>query len=412
MCSKKIDIRKQAGFPEEQIRNPGREKESLLNATETAISLGNFQLSLNNIENSEIILKTTAAKVREIIRFKAISFYLVNEKDSSFYQAYCDPEDSSQFIEKEVKVLINEKIFSLALRANKPTIITSTASSEQIMLHPLFTSSRTRGMFLGVLEQDRENISDISLILFTTAIVINAYVLESYGLYHHIKDINKELEANVIKLEISEKELTKANNELQKDILKRKQTEEEKRRLEERLQHADKMEAIGTLAGGIAHDFNNLLMGIQGYTSLTLLNLDQDDPNRENLKRIEDQVQSGAELTRQLLGFARGGRYEVKPADMNEIIEKSSSMFGRTKKEITINKKYGDDLYAAEVDLGQMEQVLMNLYVNAWQAMPGGGNIYLETENVFLAEQQALTYAVKPGRYVKISVADTGIGMD
>jgi CheY-like chemotaxis protein len=97
---------------------------------------------------------------------------------------------------------------------------------------------------------------------------------------------------------------------------------------------------------------------------------------------------------------------------MNEIIEKSSSMFGRTKKEITIHKKYEKDIYPVEVDLGQMEQVFMNLYVNAWQAMPGGGNIYLETENVLLDEQQALTYTVQPGRYIKISVTDTGTGID
>jgi nitrogen-specific signal transduction histidine kinase/CheY-like chemotaxis protein len=196
------------------------------------------------------------------------------------------------------------------------------------------------------------------------------------------------------------------------DITARKQAEEEKRRLEERLQHADKMEAIGTLAGGIAHDFNNLLMGIQGYASMTLMNLGPNDPNHERLKRIEDQVQSGAELTRQLLGFARGGRYEVKPTDMNDIIEKSSSMFARTRKEITIHKKYENDLCPVEVDLGQMEQVFMNLYVNAWQAMPGGGEIYLKTENVLLKDEQVLPYSVKPGWYVKISVTDTGTGID
>jgi len=112
------------------------------------------------------------------------------------------------------------------------------------------------------------------------------------------------------------------------------------------------------------------------------------------------------------LGFARGGRYEVKPADMNDILEKSSSMFGRTKKEISIHRKYGKDLWTVEVDQGQMEQVFMNLYVNAWQAMPGGGEIYLETENVLLDDGQAFPYAVKPGRYIKISMTDTGTGMD
>jgi len=197
-----------------------------------------------------------------------------------------------------------------------------------------------------------------------------------------------------------------------RDITERKQAEEEKKVLQERLRQIDKMESIGTLAGGIAHNFNNLLMGIQGYASMALMHLDPSNPNYERLKRIEQQVQSGADLTSQLLGFARGGRYEVKTTDMNEIIEKTSSMFGRTKKEISIHRKSGKDLWSVEVDRGQMDQVFLNLYVNAWQAMPGGGEIYLETQNVVLNGGQALFYSVNPGKYVKITITDTGAGMD
>ena len=196
------------------------------------------------------------------------------------------------------------------------------------------------------------------------------------------------------------------------DITARKKAEEAQRILEERLQQADKMESIGTLAGGIAHDFNNLLAGIQGYVSMTLMNLKKNDPNYERLRRIQDQVQSGGDLTRQLLGFARGGRYQIKPSDMNEILEKTSSLFGRTKKEISIQRKPGKDLWIVEVDRGQMEQVFMNLYINAWQAMPGGGDIYLETQNAFLNDEQRFPYFMKPGKYVKITVTDTGTGMD
>ena len=197
-----------------------------------------------------------------------------------------------------------------------------------------------------------------------------------------------------------------------RDITARKQAEEEKRILEDRLQHADKMDAIGTLAGGVAHDFNNLLMGIQGNASLSLMDIDPTHPTYENLKRIEEQVQSGAALTKQLLGFARGGKYEVKPTDMNEVIEKISSLFGRTKKEISIQRKHGKDLWSVEVDRGQMEQVFLNLYVNAWQAMPGGGDIYLETQNILLDEAIAISCSAKPGKYVKITVTDSGTGMD
>ncbi len=197
-----------------------------------------------------------------------------------------------------------------------------------------------------------------------------------------------------------------------RDITERKQAEAEKKILEERLQQADKLESIGTLAGGIAHDFNNLLMGIHGFASLTLLNLDPSDPNYERLERIEEQVQSGADLTRQLLGFARGGRYEVKTTDMNEILEKTSSMFARTRKEISLQRRFADDLWNVEVDRGQIEQVLINLYINSWQAMPGGGDIYLETQNVCLSDEKVLSFSTKPGEYVKITITDTGSGMD
>jgi CheY-like chemotaxis protein len=172
------------------------------------------------------------------------------------------------------------------------------------------------------------------------------------------------------------------------------------------------MEAIGTMAGGIAHDFNNLLMGIMGNVSLMLLNADPNHPHCSELKNIEQNVQRGADLTRQLLGFAMGGKYETIPTNVNEIIKKSSEMFNRTRKEISIFEKYDTTLRPVEVDRGQLEQVLVNLYVNAWHAMPGGGDIYLQTENVTLNEKEVEPYNVKPGNYVKTSITDTGVGMD
>ncbi|MBN2514775.1 MAG: PAS domain S-box protein [Deltaproteobacteria bacterium] len=196
------------------------------------------------------------------------------------------------------------------------------------------------------------------------------------------------------------------------DITDRKKAETEKRKLEAQLQQAQKMESIGTLAGGIAHDFNNLLMGIQGNASLMLLDFESSHHHYAKLKNIEKYVANGAELTRQLLGFARGGKYEVKSTDINELIRRSSEMFGRTKKEITIHRTYQDGLWTVEVDQGQIDQVLLNIYVNAWQAMPGGGDLYIKTENVILGEDFVKPYNVAPGRYAKISVTDTGVGMD
>ena len=197
-----------------------------------------------------------------------------------------------------------------------------------------------------------------------------------------------------------------------RDVSERKKTEEEKHKLEIQLQQAQKMESIGTLAGGIAHDFNNILMGIQGNASLMLLKINSEHPNHEKIKNIEQYVQNGTALTKQLLGFARRGKYLVKATDLNEIIDKSSSLFARTRKEIQVHTNLTDAIWAAEVDRGQIEQVLLNLYVNAWQAMPEGGELYLNTENIILDGSYVKPYKVVPGRYVKITVTDTGVGID
>jgi len=186
----------------------------------------------------------------------------------------------------------------------------------------------------------------------------------------------------------------------------------ERKRLEAQLQRAQKMESIGTLAGGIAHDFNNLLMGIQGHASLMLLHIDAKHPLMTHLSGIEDMVQRGSGLTRQLLGFAKAGKYEVKGLDLNRLVEETSEMFGQTKKEIHVHKKYQKEIWPVEADETQIEQVLVNLYVNSWQAMPDGGNLYVETRNVALDEEQTGPFDMKSGNYVKISVTDTGIGMD
>ena len=186
----------------------------------------------------------------------------------------------------------------------------------------------------------------------------------------------------------------------------------EQENLQEQLQKAERMQAIGRLAGGIAHDFNNLLMGIQGRTSLMLLDLFQSHPHYEQLKGIEDHVKRAVALTNQLLGFARGGKYQVAPVDINGLIQQNIELFARTKKELSINTKYQQDVWTVEVDKNQIDQVLLNLYVNAWQAMPGGGHLFIQTKNCNLDAQFVKPYQVAPGRYVEITVTDTGVGMD
>lgn len=186
----------------------------------------------------------------------------------------------------------------------------------------------------------------------------------------------------------------------------------EKERFESQFQQAQKMEAIGTLAGGIAHDFNNLLMGIQGRASLLMSGIDESHPQYDHLAGIEQYVQSAADLTKQLLGFARGGKYEVLPTDLNIIVAETATMFGRTRKKIRIEKHLARDLWAVEVDRKQVEQILLNLFVNAWQAMPSGGTLILETANIEIGTDATVQFKFTPGRYVRASITDTGCGMD
>jgi PAS domain S-box-containing protein len=197
-----------------------------------------------------------------------------------------------------------------------------------------------------------------------------------------------------------------------RDISQRIEAEEEKKQLEAQLTHAQKMEAIGTLAGGVAHDFNNLLMGIQGYLSLMRLDTEPDHPHDKYLQGIEENVMSAANLTEQLLGFARKGKYTPKPTNLNDIVEKSTRMFTRTRKEITVIKRTEEIIWNVEIDRGQIEQVLINLYLNAWHAMPDGGDLFIQTENVVLSIEYCQPYEIPGGPYVKISVTDTGIGMN
>jgi two-component system, cell cycle sensor histidine kinase and response regulator CckA len=153
-------------------------------------------------------------------------------------------------------------------------------------------------------------------------------------------------------------------------------------------------------------------MGIQGNVSLMYLDAGTDSSLDEKLKSIEGCVESGSRLTRQLLGFARGGKYVVKPVELNQLLKSSVELFGRTRKSVTINGSYEENLWTVVADGNQIEQVLVNLFLNAWQAMGGAGELMLKTENIHLDAAFVKPYEVAPGRYVKITVSDTGMGMD
>ncbi len=196
------------------------------------------------------------------------------------------------------------------------------------------------------------------------------------------------------------------------DITRRKHNENERRKLETELHKMRKLEAVGTLAGGIAHDFNNLLMGIQGSAALLRLDSREDEVNLQRLENIEQCVRRGSELTQQLLGFAKNGKYNVKTIDINGVVADTVQLFARTHKAITIQKDLVKDLWVVDAERGQLEQVLLNLLINADQAMPNGGQIRLVTENIEPLSQELHRLGLNAGRFIRIIVEDTGVGME
>jgi PAS domain S-box-containing protein len=199
-----------------------------------------------------------------------------------------------------------------------------------------------------------------------------------------------------------------------RDVSERKQHEKEREHLQAQLLQAQKMEAIGTLAGGVAHDFNNLLTAISGFTTIAMGKTDESSQVQRDLRQVSIAASKAAGLTRQLLLFSRKQHMEPMPMDPNATVSRLLKMLGRLiGEDIAIETDLEKDIWHILGDEGNVEQVLMNLSVNARDAMPQGGKLFIKTENVTIDEEYCHTYhAGRPGHFVCLSVSDTGTGMD
>jgi two-component system, cell cycle sensor histidine kinase and response regulator CckA len=187
-----------------------------------------------------------------------------------------------------------------------------------------------------------------------------------------------------------------------------------RKRLEKQLLQAQKMEAVGTLAGGIAHDFNNLLQVTMGFSELLLLERKETDPEYEDLRKIFEAARTGADLVQRLLAFSRQTESEQRPLDLNHQIEQARKILRRTiPRMIEIELRLSDSLSTINADPAQMEQLIMNLALNARDAMPEGGKLTISTENITLDDEYcSMHLGAEPGAHVLVTMSDTGSGMD
>jgi len=252
------------------------------------------------------------------------------------------------------------------------------------------------------------------VLIFSTMLLMrymsgNALAAE-LGLQYDLEQYRERLEMVV---EERTAELRHAVKDLKKEIVERQRAEAERKLLQAQLLQAQKMESIGRLAGGVAHDFNNILTAILSYAELSLMKLPEHDPLRGHLISIQEASEKAATLTHQLLAFSRRQVLEMKVVDLNDVIRGLAKMLTRMiGEDMPLELRTGATASFVRADEGQIEQVLMNLAVNARDAMPSGGRLVIETADVNPDDAVLKSQGVAdPGQYVMLSVTDSGAGM-
>jgi two-component system cell cycle sensor histidine kinase/response regulator CckA len=501
----KLQAKAHTKYLEERIQYLEEVNRFTLDILEMAASLGDFQPSINKLQEPSVILEETRSRVQRLIPFQTLAFYLIDDTDNSFDLASCEPKRDRSFLQNEVGFLIDNGTFAWTLRERRSVIVSTKNYKRQLLLHAMATTSRVRGMFVGLMEKNTINIPDTALSLLSIILLNSSNALESFELYKMIREISKSLEkkenyrtlfeaapdgvevldvrGNIVdcnkthqvllrrnkdkivgnhtteffspdtrgffeqnfqilkdtgyvegEVELvssegsaipvwrKEKAIYNGNGEFvgsvvyNRDISSLKQAEEQKRNLEARLQQAQKMEAIGTLAGGVAHDLNNILGGIVGYPELLLMQMSEKNPLRKPLMTMQESGQKAATIVQDLLTLARRGVPTAEVVNLNDIItqylkspehEKLRLYHPHVEVDITLEPNLLPILGSPV----HLSKTIMNLVSNAAEAMNDGGTISISTQYRFIQGLFKGFETIEEGEYIALTVSDKGVGI-
>ncbi len=374
---------------EEALRESEEEARRLVQENTIVAEIGRIISSTLDIQE---VYERFAEEVRKLISFDRIAINLINPDEHTLTVAYTTGVEIPERFHRDTFSLVGT-FTEEVLRTRKSQIIQEEereiASRFPGLIFSLKIGLRSM-MSVPLISKD-----EVIGILHLRSIKPNAYTEKDLRLAERV--------SNQITGAIANAQL----------FAEHVRAEQKAKSLEEQLRQSQKMEAIGRLAGGVAHDFNNLLTVIKGYSELSLMELKEGDPLRRNIEEIQRSSDRAANLTRQLLAFSRRQILEMKVLDLNSIIGDVDEMLHRIiGEDIELVTLLAGDLGRVKTDRGEIEQVIMNLAVNARDAMSSGGILTIETAKVILDDEYVRTHIdVKPGEYVMLSVSDTGYGM-
>ncbi len=360
------------------------------NALEMALSLGDYRHSIQNGSGPDRILAESEKRIRQLISFEAIAMYRIDEDSADFQLSTCRPSRMKQPMEEEVEHMIDKGFFAWAVREQRGLFTPSKNGDKRLVLHVIATSSRIRGMFVGILSADEQEIPDGAITLLSVILLNTANTLESYEFYQFMHNQNEILRE---KIEERTRELAQT---------------------EQQLQQIDKIQAIGTLAGGIAHDFNNILFPIIGYTEMTLMDAPENSLIRNNLQEVLNATNRAKDLVKQILAFSRQSIQEFQPLRLQPIIKESLRLLRATiPSNITIVEDIAESCGPAMGDPTQIQQVIMNLCTNAYHAMQDtGGTLKVKLKEAEIIPDDVLQkMGIVTGKYLQLEIKDNGHGM-